>query len=158
MRRAPLKSIPCVIWEVFSFPPLLLLLFPVTGALWKRSKRVIWNASVWSLWSRLFAEPRFIICDVSPVLCGLHKELLSSDRPCVLADENVKLCHLHNYRQRARNKKALKSLLNDWPLFPALTNKLGYGAFPTILQKIMYLSNIIFISTIIIIISTSSRE
>lgn len=47
-------------------PPLpFLFLFPVTVVLWKRSKCVIWNASVWSLWSRLFAEPQLIICDVS---------------------------------------------------------------------------------------------
>lgn len=113
--QAPLKLIPGAMREV-GFPSLLLLPFLVAGVLWKRSKSVIWNASVWSLWSRLFAEPRFIICDVSLVLCVLHKEPLSSDRPCVFTYENVKLCHLHNYRQRARYKTALESLLYDCPL------------------------------------------
>lgn len=119
--QTPLKLIPGVIREVGFFS--LLLLFLVTGVLWKRSKCVIWNASVWSLWSRLFAEPRCIICDVSLVLCVLHKEPLSSDRPCVFTYENVKLCHLHNYRQRTRYKTALKSLLYDCPLFFCSTYK-----------------------------------
>ena len=49
---SPWKSIPCVdkrCVSVFCLPP-------VTGALWKRSKCVIWSASVWSFWSRLFCK------------------------------------------------------------------------------------------------------
>lgn len=48
--RGPLKLIPCAI-RVFFF-----CFFSVNQALWKRSKCVIWSASVWSLWSRLFCR------------------------------------------------------------------------------------------------------
>ena len=118
-------------------------LLPVTGAWWKRSKCVIWSASLCEAFelpvfflsfflsfffffgaSVLFffffflqsLGSSFATCRSVPCVYCIRR-LLLSDRPRMFAYENVKLCHLHNYRQRAPYKTALKSLVYDCPLF-----------------------------------------